>query len=93
MAEGSAGFSSPLQLLSTFSRIERLRHSNQAHCARPGSRLLLRIQQTDETCILQLVLPAEAAPEQQRISVLSPLGAALLGLSPGESQGESVNIF
>jgi regulator of nucleoside diphosphate kinase len=35
--------------------------------------------------VVQLVLPAEADAEAGRVSVLAPIGAALLGLSVGQS--------
>ncbi|MBA4502433.1 GreA/GreB family elongation factor [Marinobacterium marinum] len=86
MTGESYNYSSPLHLLSVFSRLEQLKSAPDTKGrARPGSLLLLQILQTEETCVLQLVAPAEAAPEQQKISVLSPLGSALLGTSPGET--------
>lgn len=33
---------------------------------------------------LQLVLPSEADPAQQKISIISPIGAALIGVSVGQ---------
>lgn len=92
MTGESYNYSSPLHLLSIFSRLEQLNADpDAADRARPGSLLLLQILQTEEACLLRLVPPAEAAPEQQRISVLSPLGSALLGMSPGDVC--SVNIM
>ncbi|MBR9829553.1 MAG: GreA/GreB family elongation factor [Oceanospirillales bacterium] len=88
-------YSSPLHLLSIFSRMEQLNQAPGLR-ARPGALLLLRILQTEETCFFTLTSPAEAKPEQQRISVLSPLGAALLGMSQGDTcrvyfMGENLN--
>jgi len=86
MAGESYNYSSPLHLLSIFSRMERLNADpDTTGRARPGSLLLLQILQTEETCIIRLVPPAEAEPEQQRISVLSPLGSSLLGMAPGDT--------
>lgn len=86
MAGEGYNYSSPLHLLSIFSRLERLNADAGASSrARPGSLLLLQILQTEETCIIRLVSPTEADPDRQQISVLSPLGASLLGMSPGDT--------
>ena len=45
----------------------------------------LEIREGDETRTLVLSYPAEAAPQAGRISVLSPVGASLLGLRCGET--------
>lgn len=51
---------------------------------RMGSRLRYR---TDggESRVVQLVFPAEADIAAGRVSILTPIGAALLGLKPGQS--------
>lgn len=51
--------------------------------ATPGHWLLLKETQTGRQHWLQLVWPADARPGHGRISVLSPLGQALLGQLPG----------
>lgn len=45
-----------------------------------GSRVQLLDLQTEETFFVELCEPEDARPEQARISILSPLGARLLGL-------------
>lgn len=51
---------------------------------RMGSRLRYR---TDggESRVVQLVFPAEADIAAGRVSIMTPIGAALLGLKPGQS--------
>ncbi len=51
--------------------------------ATPGHWLLLKEAHTGQQHWLQLVWPADARPGHGRISVLSPLGQALLGQLPG----------
>jgi len=51
--------------------------------ATPGHWLLLKEAHTGQQHWLQLVWPADARPAHGRISVLSPLGQALLGQVPG----------
>lgn len=41
--------------------------------------------QSDEVREVRLVLPSEAAPDEGRISVLSPIGSALIGLRAGDN--------
>jgi len=50
-----------------------------------GSRVTFRDDITGEERMLALVYPDEANLEAGKISVLSPIGAALIGLSPGQS--------
>ena len=49
------------------------------------SQLLLRDPQTDARSTLTLCYPADAEPAQGFVSVLSPVGRALLGLRVGET--------
>jgi regulator of nucleoside diphosphate kinase len=49
-----------------------------------NSRALYRDVQTKERGTATIVYPAQADPAAGRISVLSPMGAALLGLAEGE---------
>lgn len=57
--------------------------ANAAAGATPGHWLLLKETDTGQQHWLQLVWPADARPGYGRISVLSPLGQALLGQLPG----------
>lgn len=58
---------------------------NAAAGATPGHWLLLKDSHSGRQHWLQLVWPADARPGHGRISVLSPLGQALLGQLPGSS--------
>ncbi len=49
-----------------------------------GSRVLLENQETGQDVEYQLVGPDESNVEQGRISILSPLGKAILGKKPGD---------
>lgn len=49
-----------------------------------NSRVLIEDLDTHEREEYQLVLPAVADPDQQRLSVLAPVGTALLGFSQGD---------
>jgi len=55
------------------------------HIVQMGSTVTYRDDATGRTRTLTLVYPAEANLEQQRISVLTPVGAALIGMSPAQS--------
>lgn len=57
--------------------------ANTAASATPGHWLLLKDCHSGRQHWLQLVWPADARPAHGRISVLSPLGQALLGQLPG----------
>lgn len=50
-----------------------------------GSFVEFRDDSTGRVRSMQLVYPAEADAAKGRISVLTPIGAALIGLSPGQS--------
>lgn len=52
---------------------------------RMGSQVSYRVDGTDETRDVVLVYPHEADIDLNRISVLTPVGAALIGLSTGQS--------
>lgn len=52
-----------------------------------GSLVRYRDDWTGRIREVRLVYPAEAAPSDGRISVLTPVGAALIGLSAGQSMG------
>ncbi len=49
-----------------------------------GSRVLLENQETGQDVEYQLVGPDESDVEQGRISILSPLGRAMIGKKPGD---------
>ena len=49
-----------------------------------GSRVLLENQETGQDVEYQLVGPDESNVEQGRISIMSPLGKAILGKKPGD---------
>lgn len=50
-----------------------------------NSRVVFRDEETGETREVSLVYPSESDPDRGRISVLSPVGSALLGLSVGQT--------
>lgn len=50
-----------------------------------GSKVIYRDEDTGQNHSAVLVFPGEADISQQRISVLTPVGAALIGLSEGQS--------
>ncbi|MCP8689492.1 GreA/GreB family elongation factor [Marinobacterium sedimentorum] len=89
LTEEGFSYTSPLNLLVALSRLEQLDHgeSGQVSSVRPGAKLLVKLLQTGDKTTLLLVDPAdpaEAGISVHRISVLSPLGSALLGRVPGE---------
>ncbi|MCR6631634.1 MAG: nucleoside diphosphate kinase regulator [Magnetospirillum sp.] len=52
---------------------------------RMGSRVSFRDDGTGLTTHVVLVYPGEEDTERRHVSILSPVGAALIGLSPGQS--------
>lgn len=56
-----------------------------AHVVRIGSLVSYRDGVNDRYRTVRVVWPLEADVTRDRISVLSPVGAALLGMSPGQS--------
>lgn len=56
-----------------------------AHCARIGSQVTYRDDQSGRQRVVTLVWPQEADVERNRISVLTSIGAALLGMRPGQT--------
>lgn len=50
-----------------------------------NSRVLFEDEETGESREVELVYPHESAPELRRVSVLAPIGSALLGLSVGQT--------
>ena len=57
----------------------------QGSFARMGSRVDFRDNSTGKTQSVTLVYPGEADIEQGKISILTPIGAALIGLSKSQS--------
>lgn len=55
------------------------------HVVRVGSLVSYRDGVNDRYRTVRIVWPLEADVNRDRISVLSPVGAALLGMSPGQS--------
>lgn len=56
-----------------------------SHIVRMGARVEYRDEKTGKVQAVQLVYPAESDIERGLVSVLTPIGAALLGLSKGQS--------
>jgi regulator of nucleoside diphosphate kinase len=52
---------------------------------RIGSRVAFQDLSNDQTRIVHVSLPRDASIDDARISVLSPVGAALIGLTAGEA--------
>lgn len=50
-----------------------------------NSRVVFEDEETGESREVELVYPHESAPELRRVSVLAPIGSALLGLSVGQT--------
>lgn len=55
------------------------------HVAQMGSSITYRDDTSGKTRTVQLVYPADANIDQQRISILTPIGAALIGLRPAQT--------
>lgn len=55
------------------------------HVVRMGSEVTYNDAATHRTRKVTLVYPGEADIDQNRVSVLTPIGAALIGLSPAQS--------
>ena len=58
--------------------------SEQLRVVRMGSKVSYRDEKTGETHDVMLVYPHEADISHRKISVLTPVGAALIGLSVGQ---------
>jgi regulator of nucleoside diphosphate kinase len=68
--------------------LDRARLVNEAEVALPFVRIGSHVAFKDEggkTYNLTLALPGEMSDDSERISILTPVGAALLGLSEGQS--------
>jgi regulator of nucleoside diphosphate kinase len=55
-----------------------------------GSIVTYRDVETGSTRTIELVWPGDADPRQQRFSVVSPIGAALIGLTIGQTMSWQV---
>lgn len=55
-----------------------------AHVVNLGSSVTVRYDDTGESITMDLVFPEEADISRQRVSILTPIGIALIGLSEGD---------
>lgn len=78
---------SPLDLALLLEKIDSVKESSASRpsAIRNGSNVRLLDNQTDETFTVELCDSDASRPEQAKISILSPLGAALLGRKRGET--------
>lgn len=76
-------YHNPVRLPNAYNLAQRTSHSAPNNRIRLES--LIVLQQAAERFSVVLTSPAHAEPDKYRISVLSPLGAALTGLQPGDS--------
>lgn len=90
LANDSLSYSKPYHLLSVFNVLDSLKNQslNQANI---GDTVLISFVDTQEKLQLTLVNADKVPGDEKNISVLSPLGSALLGRSKGECF--SVNIL
>ncbi|WP_372739471.1 GreA/GreB family elongation factor [Neptunomonas sp.] len=90
LANDSLSYSKPYHLLSVFNVLDSLENQslNQANI---GDTVLISFVDTQEKLQLTLVNADKVPGDEKNISVLSPLGSALLGRSKGECF--SVNIL
>lgn len=80
------------RLLEEISRADILQSEEiPAHVVNLGSQVTYRDETTGSTRTVYLVWPFEADIEQNKISVLTPIGAALIGLAEGASIGWETN--
>lgn len=82
-------YSQPIRLAHVLDQLEILASdvlppAGRSRVVRLGSTVLVEDLSYDGQAELALVSPDRADPDQGRISVFSPLGAALLGASVGE---------
>lgn len=62
-------------------------HESPSTLVTMGSIVKFRDEECGRTMVVRLVYPREASSDQHNVSVLTPVGAALLGLSEGQSIG------
>ena len=81
------GFSySPVNMVNIIGKLDQLQEDNIANKYRARVGNIVTIYDADirsEYC-MELVNPEDSNPEQGCISIMSPLGSAILGLSKGE---------
>lgn len=86
LTESAASDSEVIDYLSEeLSRADVVPGECASHIAQMGSTVTYRDDGTGRQRTVQLVYPAEADIERQRISILTPIGAALIGMSPAQS--------
>jgi len=74
------------RLLQEIERAEVLPSADMpAHVVNIGSKVTFRDNTTDRVQTVTLVLPGEADIAERKVSVLTPIGAALIGLAQGAS--------
>jgi|GEM_PF-1500418 GreA/GreB family transcription elongation factor len=74
----------PGEISAVLGKLEALNHAGGEPRASVGTIVRMEDLLSGEQGCFQLVWPDEAAPEQDRLSILSPLGAALLGARRGD---------
>ena len=72
-------------LLDELGRADIALGAPDAPVVRMGSRVEFRDDETRAVQSVRLVYPDQADAQQGHISILTPVGAALIGLSPGQS--------
>lgn len=87
MAEGAAKSQPDVAdfLLQELSRASLTPPARTSHTVTMGSHICFRDESTGRDREAQLVYPEHAAAAAQRISILTPVGAALIGLSEGQT--------
>jgi transcription elongation GreA/GreB family factor len=86
---GMQVYISPLLLASALEQLERLADKRKSDIkkikrAGPGCVVELLDLKDQNQASFELVMPNDATPKHNRISVLSPLGSSLLGLQKGD---------
>lgn len=75
----------PQRLQSLLNNLDKAshRHSRLDACVRVGSRVTLKQRASGEQITFQVVMPQRAVPLEHKISILSPIGSAVLGCHRG----------
>ena len=71
--------------LSLFALYEKAHKAPQQPVCGVNSRVTIYLPDSDEHCTLTLVSPSQADSDQLKVSLLSPLGQALVGKTSGEA--------
>lgn len=85
--QNSSGFSySPMSMMNIIGKLDQLQDDSLAnrHRARVGSKVTVYDADLRSEYLMELVNSEDSNPEQGQISIMSPLGAAILGLSKGQ---------